>query len=64
MTDQKSNLNINLGEVRYLEVPNIIDYKLVHDLKIQNDGSNRLNEIHQCTVFTIADRKTRHIKIP
>ena len=40
MTDQKLNLNINLGE-------------------IQNDGSNRLNEIHQCTeVFAVADRKT------
>ena len=25
MTDQKLNLNINLGEIRYLEVPDIID---------------------------------------
>ena len=36
----------------YLEVPDIIDYKLVHDLGIQNDGSNRLDEIHQCTQFS------------
>ena len=28
MTDQKLNLNINLGEIRYLEVPEIIDYKM------------------------------------
>ena len=31
MTDQKLNLYINLGETRYLEVPDIINYKLVHD---------------------------------
>ena len=59
MTDQKLNSNINLGEIRYLEVPDIIDYKWVHDSEIQNDRSNRLDEIHQCTeVFTVADRKT------
>ena len=46
MTEQKLNLNINLGPIRYLEVPVIIDYKLVHDTEIQNDGSNRLDEIH------------------
>ena len=33
MTDQKLNLNINLGEIRYLEVPDIIDYKLAHNLE-------------------------------
>ena len=27
MADQKLNLNINLGEIRYLEVPDITDYK-------------------------------------
>ena len=65
MTDQTLNLNINLGEIRYLEVPDIIDYKLVHDSEIQNDGSNRLDEIHQYTeIFAVADRKTRHVKIP
>ena len=65
MTDQKLNLNINLGEIRYLEVSDIIDYKLVHDSEIQNDGSNRLDEIHQYTeVFAVADLKTRHVKIP
>ena len=59
MTDQKLNLNINLGEIRYLEVPDIIDYKWVHDSEIQNDGFNRLDEIHQYTeVFVIADHKT------
>ena len=38
---------INLGEIRYLEVPDIIDYKLVHDSEIQIDGYNRLDDIHQ-----------------
>ena len=52
MTDKKLNLNINLGEIRYLEVPDIINYKLFHDSEIQNDGSNRLHEIHQCTQFS------------
>ena len=28
MANQKLNLNINLGEIRYLEVPDVIDYKL------------------------------------
>ena len=51
MTDKKLNSNINLREIRYLEVPEIIDYKLVHDSEIQNDGSNRLDEIHQWTQF-------------
>ena len=52
MTDQNLNLNINLGEIRYLEVPDIIDYKLVYHSEIPNDGSNRLHEIHQCTQFS------------
>ena len=30
-------------------VPDIIDYKLVQDSAIQNNGSNRLDEIHQYT---------------
>ena len=46
MTDQKLNLNINLCEIRYLGVPDIIDYKLVHDSEIQNNGYNRLDEIY------------------
>ena len=29
MADQKLSFNINLGEIRYLEVPDITDYKLV-----------------------------------
>ena len=28
MTDKKLNLNINLGEIRYLGVSDITDYKL------------------------------------
>ena len=65
MTDQKLNLNINLGGLQYLEVSDIIDYKLVHDSEIKNDESNRLDEIHQYTeVFAVADRKMRHVKIP
>ena len=34
MTEQKLNLNINLGEIRYLKFPDIIDYKWVHDSEI------------------------------
>ena len=65
MTDQKLNLDINLGEIRQLEVPEIIDYKLAHDSEAQNEGSNRLDEIYQyIEVFAVADRKTRHVKIP
>ena len=64
MTDQKLNLHNNLGKIRYLEVPDIIDYKLVHDSKIQNDVSIRLDKIHQYTeVFAVADREIKHVKI-
>ena len=50
---------------RYLEVPNIIDYKLIHESEIQNNGSNRLDKIHQYTeVFPVADRETSHVTIP
>ena len=64
MTDHKLNLNNNSGKTRYFEVSAIIDQKLVHDSEIQNDGSNRLDEIHQYTeVFAVADRKIRHVKI-
>ena len=53
------NLNINLGII------DIIDYKLVHDSEIQNNESNRLDEIHQYTeVFAAADHKTRHVTLP
>ena len=59
MTDQKLQLNINLGEIQHMGVSNIIHYKLVHDSELQNNGSNRLDEIHQYTeVFAVADRKT------
>ena len=65
MTDWKLNLNIKLGEIRYLGVPDIIDYKLVQDSEIKNNGSNKLDEIHQYTeVFAVADRETRHVTIP
>ena len=31
---------------------------------MQNDGSNRLDEIHQyIKVFAVADRETKHVKI-
>ena len=33
MTDQKLNLNISWGEIRYLEVPDIINYELVKNSK-------------------------------
>ena len=65
MTDWKLNLNIKLGEIRYLGDPDIIDYKLVQDSEIKNNGSNKLDEIHQYTeVFAVADRETRHVTIP
>ena len=65
MIDWKLNLNIKLGKIPYLGVPDIIDYKLFQDLEIQNNGSNRLNEIHQYTeIFAVADRETRHVTIP
>ena len=58
MTEQKLNLNTNLGEIEYLKVLDIIDCKWVHDSEIQNDGCNILDEIHQCTeVFAVAYRK-------
>ena len=60
MTDQKLNLNINLPEIRYSAVPDIINYKLVHDSETPNDGSNRLDEIHHYTdVVAVADSKTK-----
>ena len=40
MADQKLNSHINLGEIWYLGVPDITDYKLVHDSEIQSNGSN------------------------
>ena len=44
--------------------PDIIDYKLVQGSEIQNNGSNRLDEIYQDTeVFAVADRETRHVTI-
>ena len=46
---------MNLGEIRYLGVPDIIDYKLVHDSEIQNNGYNRLDEIYRKLV--VSDRK-------
>ena len=60
MTNQKLNSNINLGEIRYLEAPEIINYKLFHNSEPQNDGSSRLDELHQYTeVVAVADGKTR-----
>ena len=65
MIDEKLNLNIKLSEIRYLGFSDIIDDKLVQDSEIQNNGSNRLDEIHQYTeVFAIADRETRYVTIP
>ena len=48
MTDQKLNLSMNLGEIQYLVVPD----KLVHDSEIQNNRSNRLDEIYRKLVIT------------
>ena len=55
MTDQKLNLNMNLGEIRYLGVPDIINYKLVHDSEIQNNRSNRLDKVYRKLV--VSDRE-------
>ena len=48
MADEKLNAIINLGEIWYLEVPDITDRKLLHDSEIQKNGSN------------IADRKNKN----
>ena len=54
-----------LGEIRYLRVPDNIDYKLVQHSEIQYKGSNRLDEIYQYNeVFAVTDRETRHVKMP
>ena len=56
---------MKLGEIQYLGVPDIINYKLVQDSQIQNNGSNRLDLVHQYTeVFAVADREIRHVAIP
>ena len=60
MTDYKLNLNIKLGEIRYLGVPKIIDYELAQDSEIQNNGSNTLDKIH----LAVVDHETRHVTIP
>ena len=49
---------MNLGEIQYLGVPYIIDYKLVRDSKIQNDGSNRLDEVDRKLVVTDLELQT------
>ena len=48
-TLRNKNFNTKLGEIRYLAVPDIIDYKWVQHSEIQNNGSNRLDKIHQYT---------------
>ena len=56
---------MKLGEIWHLGVPDIINYKLVHDSEIQNNGSSRLDGIHQYTeIFAVADRENRHVTIP
>ena len=60
MTGQKLNLNINLGQIRYLKVPDIINYTLVDNSETQKNGSNKLDEIQQYTeVVAVADGKSR-----
>ena len=60
MTDQKLNLNINLGQIRYLKVPDIINYTLVDNSETQKNGSSKLDEIQQYTeVVAVADGKSR-----
>ena len=62
MADKKLNLNINLCEIRYLGVPDVIDSVL--DWGIWNNVSNRLDEIQYVEVIAAADRKIRDVKIP
>ena len=45
MADQKLNSNINLGEMLYLEVPDITDCKLLHYSQINN--TSRINKINK-----------------
>ena len=56
MSDQKLNLNMNLVEIWYLRIPDILDYKLVYDSEIKNSGSNRLDEIYRKLVVTDHER--------
>ena len=62
--DQKLNSNINFSKIRYSGIPDIIYYKLVYDSGIQNNESNRLEEIQYTEVFTVANRKTGDVRIP
>ena len=64
MTDRKLNLDINLGEIRYLEVT---DYKLKFiTWKFETMDAIwwteiieiHLDEIHHTEVFAVADAKT------
>ena len=75
MPDQKLNLNINLGEIQYMElVPDITDYELEFiTQKFQTTDpiwrteviiKKYLDEIQYTEVFAVADAKTRNTKIP
>ena len=58
------NIELLVGEIRYLGVPDIIDCKLLHDSEIQNNGSKTLDEIHQYTeIFVVPDPETRYVTI-
>ena len=43
MNNKKLNSNVNLGGICYMGIPDITDYKLVHDLEIHNNGSNMVD---------------------
>ena len=40
----ENKIHINLGEIWYLGVPDITDYKLVHNLEIRNTRSNMVEK--------------------
>ena len=65
MADQKLNLNVNLGEIQYLGIPDITDYKLelitkkfitmVPIWRTQIIKKIDLDEIQYTEVFAVAD---------
>ena len=63
MTDQKLNLNINLGEIRYLEVGLLITKQFMIQKLKTTDPIDWMKFI-STEVFAVTDRKTGHVKIP
>ena len=63
MTDQKLNLNINLGEIRYSRVPDI-RYWLQISSSIRSSTTDPIDWMNNTDIFAVANCKTRDTKIP